>query len=146
MLFWGEVYTYLYLRPELTNHAGVALQFSLMLEKSKDVENGMRRLVECRSSTTKNKNKKRINLCGELIKRQIMPSLEDSAGLINLYGCPRKKERNRNLGVAGVARCWCRSPSGTLTWPAVSDTEASIRRIAGPTTSSVPARWASQNE
>ena len=111
--FWGEVYTYLYLRPELTNHAGVALQFSLMLEKSKAVENGMRRLVECRSSTTKNKNKKRINLCGELIKRQIMPSLEDSAGLINLYGSPRKKatrteelESESESCVAGVARCW----------------------------------------
>jgi len=110
--FWGEVYTYLYLRPELTNHAGVALQFSLMLEKSKDVENGMRRLVECRSSTTKNKNKKRINLCGELIKRQIMPSLEDSAGLINLHGSPRKKatrteelESESESCVAGVARC-----------------------------------------
>jgi len=59
MLFWGEVYTYLYLRPELTNHAGVALQFSLMLEKSKDVENGMRRLVECRSSTTKKQKQKK---------------------------------------------------------------------------------------
>jgi len=52
----------------------------------------------------------------------------------------QRSEERIGIPVAGVARCWCRSPSSTLTWPAVSEAEASIRRIEGPTT------WASEKK